>query len=148
MIKKILLLSLSLLAALSLTGCSSAKYQDGSYRAEAADFDKHGWKEFLDVTVKDGKITEVDFDSLYETDSRRKSEDMEYQQSYREAGLGTDPADYTIRLEDSLKERQKASEVDAVAGATTSSEHFRKMAEELQKSMETGNTETIYVSVE
>ncbi len=145
--KKIRILLLTLLTALSLAGCG-ARYQDGSYRAEATDFDQHGWKEFLDVTVKDGKITEVDFDALHETDSRRKSEDMEYQQSYREAGLGTDPADYTIRLEDSLKERQKASEIDAVAGATTSSEHFRTMAGQLQKSMETGNTETIYVSVE
>lgn len=146
--KKTRILLLCLLAAIAFSSCSSAKYQDGSYRAEAADYDKHGWKEFLDITVQNGKITDVDFDALYETDSRRKSEDMEYQQSYREAGLGTDPADYSIRLEDSLRERQKASEIDAVAGATTSSEHFRKMAEELQKSMETGNTETIYVSVE
>lgn len=146
--KKRSILFLSLLAAAAFSGCSSTQYQDGSYRAEASDFDSHGWKEFLDVTVQNGKITDVDFDALYNTDSRLKSEDMEYQKSYREAGLGTDPADYSLRLEDSYKERQKASEIDAVAGATTSSEHFRKMAEELQKNMRSGNTETIYISFE
>ena len=146
--KKNCLTFFALLAALAFTGCGSTKYQDGSYRAEAADYDQHGWKEFLDITVKDGKIAAVDFDALHQDDMRRKSEDMDYQKAYREAGLGTDPADYCIRLEDSLLERQKAAQVDAVAGATTSSEHFRQMAEELQKSMETGNTQTIYVSVE
>lgn len=146
--KKTLLFCLTLLAAAVFTGCGSPKYQDGSYRVEASDYDQQGWKEFVDITVQDGKITEVDFDALNQEDSRLKSEDMEYQKAYREAALGTDPADYSLRLEDSLKERQKASEVDAVAGATTSSEHFRTMVEELQKSMETGNTETVYVSVE
>lgn len=146
--KKTCLTLFALLAALAFTGCGSTKYQDGSYRAEAADYDQHGWKEFLDITVKDGKIAAVDFDALHQDDMRRKSEDMDYQKAYREAGLGTDPADYCIRLEDSLLERQKAAQVDAVAGATTSSEHFRQMAEALQKAMEAGNTQTIYVSVE
>ena len=146
--KKNGLLLAVLLAALAFTGCGSTKYQDGSYRAEAADFDQHGWKEFLDITVTGGKITSVDFDALYKDDLRRKSEDMDYQKAYREAGLGTDPADYCIRLEDSLLERQKAAQVDAVAGATTSSEHFRQMAEQLQKAMEAGNTDTVYLSLE
>ena len=58
--KKNGLLLAVLLAALAFTGCGSTKYQDGSYRAEAADFDQHGWKEFLDITVTGGKITSVE----------------------------------------------------------------------------------------
>ena len=42
-----------------MTGCSPADYRDGSYRAEAADFDQSGWKDYVQLTVSGGKVTEI-----------------------------------------------------------------------------------------
>lgn len=36
--------------------------KDGTYRAETVNFDDKGWKPFVEVTYKDGKIATVKFD--------------------------------------------------------------------------------------
>ena len=69
-----------------MTGCSPADYRDGSYRAEAADFDQSGWKDYVQLTVSGGKVTEIEYDALNREDGRKKSEDLAYQQQYRDAG--------------------------------------------------------------
>jgi major membrane immunogen (membrane-anchored lipoprotein) len=137
-----------LLPLLLFGSCGDTAYQDGSYHAEAAGYDDSGWKEYLDITVSGGKITDVDYDALHREDGRRKSEDIDYQAAYRAAGLGTDPADYTVRLEDALLERQKVQQIDGIAGATVSTGHFISLAEKLQEQMETGDTKSCTVPLE
>ncbi len=137
----------SLLPLLLMTGCSSAGYRDGSYRAEAADFDQSGWKDYVQLTVSDGKVTEIEYDAISKEDGRKKTEDLEYQQQYRDAGLGTDPADYTAKLEDSYLECQKSSGVDSVSGATVSTGRFKDLVGALEKRMEQGETGTVAVTV-
>lgn len=137
----------SLLPVLLMTGCSSAGYRDGSYRAEAADFDQSGWKDYVQLTVSDGKVTEIEYDAISKEDGRKKTEDLEYQQQYRDAGLGTDPADYTAKLEDSYLECQKSSGVDSVSGATVSTGRFKDLVGALEKRMEQGETGTVAVTV-
>ena len=137
----------SLLPVLLMTGCSSAGYRDGSYRAEAADFDQSGWKDYVQLTVSDGKVTEIEYDAINKEDGRKKTEDLEYQQQYRDAGLGTDPADYTAKLEDSYLECQKSSGVDSVSGATVSTGRFKDLVGALEKRMEQGETGTVAVTV-
>lgn len=122
---------------------NSSAYKDGSYRVEAENFDDHGWKEFVNVTVKDGKITEVEFDAENEEDGHLKTEDEAYKEAYTGAGFETYPADYTEKLESGLIEKQDAEKVDSVAGATTSSTSFKAMVKELQKAMKQGKTDTI-----
>ena len=77
----------------------------------------------------------------------KKTEDLEYQQQYRDAGLGTDPADYTAKLEDSYLECQKSSGVDSVSGATVSTGRFKDLVGALEKRMEQGETGTVAVTV-
>ena len=62
----------SLLPVLLMTGCSSAGYRDGSYRAEAADFDQSGWKDYVQLTVSDGKVTEIEYDAISKEDGRKR----------------------------------------------------------------------------
>lgn len=138
----------SLIPALLMTGCSPEGYQDGSYRAEASDYDQYGWKDYVQLTVTDGKVTEIEFDAVHEQDNTKKSEDLEYQQEYREAGLGTDPADYSAKLEDSYLESQKSSTVDSVSGATISTGRFKQLTKALEERMEKGETGTITVTLE
>ncbi|MEG2596844.1 MAG: FMN-binding protein [Oscillospiraceae bacterium] len=147
--KKIVAMIGSVLAVMGLmTSCSlggSATYKDGTYRAEAKEFDDHGWKDYVNVTVKDGKIAAVEYDAMSQEDGRKKTEDEAYKEAYIGAGYETYPADYTEKLEKGLIEKQEGSKVDTVAGATSSSHSFKKLIKELEKSMKSGKTETLSV---
>ena len=109
--KKTLAIAIAMLAVMgTMASCGgnadNEAYKDGSYRAEAKDFDDHGWKEYINVTVKD-----------------------------------------TEKLEKSLVEKQDASKVDTVAGATNSTNSFKQMMKELEKNMKKGDTNTVTVAV-
>lgn len=150
--KKTLAIAVAMLAVMgTMASCgdnanSNEAYKDGSYRVEAKDFDDHGWKEYINVTVKDGKIAEVEFDALSQEDGHKKTEDQEYKDAYIGAGFETYPADYTEKLEKGLVEKQDASKVDTVAGATHSSDFFKQMMKELDKNMKKGDTNTVIVA--
>lgn len=143
--KRIWLILMTVIMAAGLCSCGKESYRDGSYRAEAKSYDLNGWKEYLAVRVENGKIISADYDAVNETDGRKKTEDAEYQEKYRAAGLGTDPADTAARLTDSYLERQESGKVDAVSGATNSSRHFVQLAEALEKRMKNGETGEIKV---
>lgn len=150
--KKTLAIAIAMLAVMgTMASCGgnadNEAYKDGSYRVEAKDFDDHGWKEYINVTVKDGKISEVEFDALSQEDGHKKTEDQEYKDAYTGAGFETYPADYTEKLEKGLVEKQDASKVDTVAGATNSSNSFKQMMKELEKNMKKGDTNTVTVAV-
>lgn len=144
--KKASLIAAALALSAVLAGCGGSDgYKDGSYRAEAKDYDDHGWKEYVVVTVKGGEITSVDFDAVNKEDGRKKTEDEAYKESYLSADLGTWPEDYTKKLEDSLLERQSAASVDMVAGATNSSKSFKKLVAALEDSMKKGKKDILTV---
>ena len=119
-------------ALLVFVGCGSS-YKDGAYKAQYKDADEHGWTEFVEVTVKDGKVT----------DGKLKSQDAEYK-SYMEA-TGTWPEKFYGDIAEQYKEKQSAEKMDAVAGATNSSDSFKVLMTELEQSMKEGNTDTITV---
>ena len=131
-----------MLAAL-LTGCSSGM-KDGTYKAEFKDFDDHGWKDYVSITVEGGKITAVDYDAL-NADGAKKSEDTAYRESM-EPIAGTYPEKFYKELEDQLIEQQDLKKVDAVAGATTSSNDFKILAVEALKNAKSGSTSTAVVT--
>lgn len=144
--KSITTLSAAVLASMMLASCGSDGYRDGTYRAEADRYDDHGWKEYLVLTVKDGAITQAEFDAV-NAEGVKKTEDAGYEQAYLDADLGTWPADTAQRLEEALISTQKADEVDTVAGATWSSNSFRKLAAALEKPMEKGSREIVTVDL-
>ncbi|MGM0124425.1 hypothetical protein IGI37_001803 [Enterococcus sp. AZ194] len=115
----------------SSTTASSAEavnYKDGEYRAEAKEFDDKGWKEYVVVKIADGKITEAEFNAE-DKDGKLKTEDADYKENMNKVNK-TYPEKYMKELSDALVEKQKASDVEAVTGATHSSSDFVALANE------------------
>lgn len=125
------------------TVIAGADMQDGTYRLEEKDFDDHGWKVFLEITVEDGKITSADYDYINE-DGLLKSADEEYQEAM-EATSGIGPKEFTKELSDALVATQDAQEIDIVSGATSSSETFLNYAQQLIQAAQKGETDTILI---
>ncbi|PWC20686.1 FMN-binding protein [Brenneria roseae subsp. roseae] len=137
---KLLPVVLTAFFAVSVFAAESA-IKDGTYKAEATTFDENGWKPFLDLIYKDGKITEVKFDYTSEKDGHLKTSDEEYNQKMH-AVTGTSPTIYTVKLSQSLLEKQNVAEVDGVTGATHSTEDFKILAGAAIKNAKAGNLET------
>ncbi|QTF08234.1 FMN-binding protein [Brenneria izadpanahii] len=118
--------------------------KDGTYKAEAANFDDHGWKPFLELTYQDGKISAVKFDYTSEKDGHLKTSDEAYGKTMA-AVTGTSPAIYTVKLPQSLIEKQDIANIDGVTGATHSTEDFKKLASAAIENAKAGNSETTKV---
>lgn len=146
--KKILCLVLALtLVGAMFVGCSSKGMKDGTYKAEFSDADGHGWTDYVEVTVSGEKITAVDFDSV-NAEGAKKSADEAYNAMMKDAESPTWPSDFFPKLEQSLIDNQDIEKVDAVAGATDSSNAFKKLVKELSKNMSKGDTTTVKVTRE
>ncbi|MBM6919760.1 FMN-binding protein [Phocea massiliensis] len=138
----LLMLAVSVVFAVICGGCLPKTLQDGTYTAKMASPDEHGWTETLTLTVKDGKITEADCDA-FNADGKRKSEDEEYNKTMESYGGTTTPSKFYPELEQGLVNTQK---VDAVAGATTSSDSMEKLYNALISNMEKGDTSEVSVT--
>ncbi len=147
--KKVLSFVLCAVMALSITGCADTARTntntlvDGTYRAEFVDFDAYGWKDYVEVTVADGRLYEVVYDSV-DKDNNLKSEDMSYKADM-EAIVGTYPAKYNQDLINQFIESGKVTSVDIVAGATESTGKFKTLIVATMKNAVDGNTETAVI---
>ena len=92
--------------------------------------------------MKDGKITEADCDA-FNADGKRKSEDEEYNKTMESYGGTTTPSKFYPELEQGFVNTQK---VDAVAGATTSSDSMKALYNALIPNMEKGDTSEVSVT--
>ncbi|WP_033829135.1 extracellular electron transfer flavoprotein PplA [Bacillus andreraoultii] len=117
--------------------------KDGTYSLSEKDFDDNGWKVQFDMTVKDGKIAESNYNYV-NADGKLKSEDKDYQKAMVEKS-GTGPADYIPELNDQLVNKQNASQVEVVSGATHSSESFINYAQQLIQAAQKGDTTAIEI---
>ena len=141
--KKFLAIILAAITLLTFASCGAketATFKDGTYHIERAEFDDHGWKEYVDVTVEGGKITAVEYDSLNVEDGHKKTEDEAYKEAYTGAGFETYPAATADALEADLIAKQDAAKVDTVAGATHSSDGFKELVLALAENMKNGDT--------
>lgn len=128
--KKILILGLILTLVMSLSvGCAKkpaeAKFTDGDFTAES-DIDENGWKGVIEISVKDGVITTVNYDEVNE-EGGLKSEDTEYSELMKSIS-NISPAEAYEVLEASLVDTQDVDKVEAVSGATGSAELFKELA--------------------
>lgn len=129
------------------TPASIPLYEDGTYTVEADAFDEHGWKPFVEITIADDKITAVTFDYTNESDAL-KTADPQYKAAM-EAQSGTYPEKYSSELEQQLIDKQIISQVDAVSGATASSNNFTALVEyALDDMAEVGETEPGIIKLE
>ncbi|WP_239253496.1 extracellular electron transfer flavoprotein PplA [Listeria ilorinensis] len=117
---------------------------DGTYKLEEQNYDDNGWKAFMSIEVKDGKITKADYD-YKNKDGELKSEDADYEKNMK-AKSGTGPQEYIPELEKSLVDAQAASGVEVVSGATHSSDSFINYANQLIEASQAGDTSTIKIN--
>lgn len=131
--KVLSLLAVAALTATVFVGCGNkeAKLKDGNYKAESA-VDERGYKGSIEIEVKDGKVSEVKYDEVNEEKSTSKLTDADYNKKMKEKS-GTNPEEAFPKLQNSLIEKQDASAVDTVSGATSSSNQFKDVAAEALK---------------
>lgn len=142
--KRILVLSLIfVLVFASLAGCGSFNtLKDGYYTAEMSDY-SNGWKEYLLIQVKHGTIVSAEFNAKNES-GFIKAWDNNYMQNMISI-QGTYPNKYTREYVQQLLEGQGQVELDAVTGATTSGNNFKRLAEAVLKQAKAGDSKKIVV---
>ena len=145
--KKFVKILAVVICVFALTACSEVSFsnlQDGTYRAEYKNFDVYGWKDYIEVTVVDGEISELVFDAVNMDNDRLKSEDESYK-SQMEPIVGTYPAKYNADLINQFLESGKISAVDVVAGATQSTGSFKTLLTNIVANIKAGDTTTVLV---
>lgn len=126
------LLAVAALATTVFVGCGSkeeakdAGLKDGSYKASSEKDDK-GYTASIEIEVKDGKIATVKYDEVGE-DGTSKLNNEAYNTKMKEVS-GTNPTEAFPVLEEALVEKQDVAAVDAVTGATSTSDKFKTLAE-------------------
>lgn len=140
--KRIWSLILVLLFMVSLTACTEKTgLQDGYYTAQAAEFN-HGWKEYITIMVKDNSIVSVEYNAENES-GFIKSWDNAYMQTMLHSN-GTYPNEYTRNYASQLLSNQQ-EEIDALTGATSSYNSFKKLAAAVLKQAQKGDSSTVLV---
>lgn len=141
-IKKFTVIVMAIVLCFAFTGCASSDtLKDGTYKSQYSAPDSHGWTDYVEITVSSGKITKVNYDAL--KDGLKKSEDKDYQTAMKDGGSKTWPSDFYPKLSSQLVDKQDIDKVDVVAGATTSSNDFKKLVKALSKNMSEGKTDEI-----
>ncbi|WP_062353681.1 extracellular electron transfer flavoprotein PplA [Bacillus kwashiorkori] len=125
---------------------AGAPLQDGTYTLSEKELDKNGWKVNFSITVKDGKITESNYDYV-NADGAKKSEDENYQKMMSDK-TGVGPKEFVPALNNALIEKQDASQVEVVTGATHSAESFINYAQQLIQAAQKGDTTPIEIDAQ
>lgn len=124
------------------TVIAGGELQDGTYKLEEKNY-SNGYRTVFTIVVKDGKITESNYDNVNE-DGKSKQEDADYNKNMK-AKSGTNPEAFIPELNEKFVEAQNPGDVEVVTGATHSSESFQNYAQQLVQAAQAGNTETIEI---
>lgn len=140
-----LLLSLLLMAP-ALTACGNqGTLQDGYYTAQMSEF-SHGWKEFITILVKGGKIVSVEYNAE-NASGFIKSWDNAYMQTMLHV-QGTYPNEYTRYYAGQLLEGQGEGSIDALAGASSSHVSFQILTQAVLEQARKGDSSIVFVDTE
>lgn len=139
-IRKTLLL---LLLTILLTACGKTTgLQDGYYTAQASEF-SHGWKEYITIIVKGGRIVSVEYNAE-NASGFIKSWDNAYMQTMLGV-TGTYPNEYMRYYAGELLEKQGEEEIDALSGATSSYSSFQKLEAAVIEQAKNGDSNIVLV---
>lgn len=145
--KLILTLALAgmVVAAMGLTGCAGTEraLTDGYYTAEMTP-DTRGWKEYVTICAKDGIIASVEFNAV-NASGFVKAWDMPYMRRM-DSQVGTYPNHYTREYARQLLELQSTAGIDTVAGATSSGNNFRLLADTVMDMAKRGDREITIIN--
>ncbi len=126
---------------------NGATLKDGTYTLKELN-DNNGYHAVFSIVVKDGKITESNFDYL-NADGKSKKDDADYNKNMK-AKSGISPKEYIEKFNEDLvsemnKEDGTPGNIDVVTGATHSFHSFVLYAEQLVNAAEKGDTKTIEI---
>ncbi|MDN6640887.1 MAG: FMN-binding protein [Tetragenococcus sp.] len=126
---------------------NGAELQDGTYTLEEQNYD-NDYRTVFSIVVDDGQITESNYDSVDEDDNSKQDDEEYNEMMEEETGVGPDEFIDTLNEElvDTMDDEEASpGDVEAVSGATHSSESFVLYAEQLVNAAEKGDTDTIEV---
>ena len=134
---------LLLLLTILLTACGKTTgLQDGYYTAQALEF-SHGWKEYITIIVKGGRIVSVEYNAE-NASGFIKSWDNAYMQTMLGV-TGTYPNEYMRYYAGELLEKQGEEEIDALSGATSSYSSFQKLEAAVIEQAKNGDSNIVLV---
>lgn len=128
-----------------LVGCGEKKLQDGTYTAEDLNYDAHGWKASVSITVSSGQISDAKFEYTAE-DGTTKSKNTSYAERMV-ATTGITPDEYMSEYSKQLIDKQSPEKIDTISGATTSHSDFKILAEAAIEASKNGNTTTTQIEL-
>lgn len=126
---------------------NGAALKDGTYSLKEKN-DSNGYHTAFSMTVKDGKVTESNYDNV-NADGKSKKDDTEYESKMKDvAGVG--PKEYIETLNKEFvkamgEEDGSPAGVEVVTGATHSTHSFINYAQQLVNAAEKGDTTEIVV---
>ena len=126
---------------------NGAALKDGTYSLKEKN-DSNGYHTTFSMTVKDGKVTESNYDNV-NADGKSKKDDTEYESKMKDvAGVG--PKEYIETLNKEFvkamgEEEGSPAGVEVVTGATHSTHSFINYAQQLVNAAEKGDTTEIVV---
>lgn len=124
---------------------NGAALKDGTYSLKEKN-DSNGYHTTFSMTVKDGKVTESNYDNV-NADGKSKKDDTEYESKMKDvAGVG--PKEYIETLNKEFvkamgEEDGSPAGVEVVTGATHSTHSFINYAQQLVNAAEKGDTTEI-----
>lgn len=123
-------------------GASVGQIKDATYRAEMSEKiaqEDHGWQGYLALTVKDGAVTDAEFD--YTKDEKKKSE-----ATAEEYPMDPPPSEWIPAYEkEVLAAGLSGDTIDTITGATNSARDVNELYQAVLGAAREGNTETVTV---
>ncbi|EGO7887088.1 FMN-binding protein [Enterococcus faecalis] len=121
--------------------------KDGTYSLKEKN-DSNGYHTTFSMTVKDGKVTESNYDNV-NADGKSKKDDTEYESKMKDV-TGVGPKEYIETLNKEFvkamgEEDGSPAGVEVVTGATHSTHSFINYAQQLVNAAEKGDTTEIVV---
>lgn len=136
--KKVLTLAVVAVLALSLVACGGGKIKDGTYTAENKN-PANGWADTLSLTYKDGVVVEAKYDA--------KGEDGSLKSETPDENYPMDPvlSVWMPQLNENIAKAGSADKIEAIAGATSSSNAAKALYAEVEKKAKAGDTSVAIV---
>ncbi|MEM5107319.1 extracellular electron transfer flavoprotein PplA [Enterococcus faecalis] len=126
---------------------NGATLKDGTYSLKEKN-DSNGYHTTFSMTLKDGKVTESNYDNV-NADGKSKKDDTEYESKMKDV-TGVGPKEYIETLNKEFvkamgEEDGSPAGVEVVTGATHSTHSFINYAQQLVNAAEKGDTTEIVV---
>lgn len=136
--KKTAFLLILIVIAAFIPGCTGdINVPDGTYRAQFADFDALGYRDFVEVTVENNEVIAMVANAESGLDGTLKTQN-EALRALLEATTGTYPEKYYQDLENQYMSHPNASEMQVIAGAEESSNNIITLLKALEKAQKAG----------